>query len=67
MGIPNYESLNSTTYEYILEGVDSDWIFIDSKSELDFKSLEPGKYILKIRARDCNGELSEEAMIKIIV
>lgn len=65
--LPNYESLNSTTYEYILEGVDSDWIFIDSKSELEFKSLNPGKYILKIRARDCNGELSEEAMIKIIV
>lgn len=65
--LPNYESLNSTTYEYILEGVDSDWIFIDSKSELDFKSLDPGKYILKIRARDGNGELSEESMIKIIV
>ena len=65
--LPNYENINNTTYEYIREGIDSDWIYIDSKSSLDFKSLEPGKYILKLRARSSNGELTNETSINIRV
>lgn len=65
--LPNYEKLNNITYEYILEGIDSDWIYVDDKSSLDFKYLEPGKYILKLRARDGNGELTEETSINIRV
>lgn len=63
--LPNYESLNNITYEYMLEGIDSDWIYIDSRSSLDFKSLESGKYTLKIRARYCHGELSPETHMNI--
>lgn len=63
--LPNYESLNNITYEYMLEGIDSDWIYIDSKSSLDFKSLKSGKYTLKIRARYGHGELSPETHMNI--
>lgn len=28
--LPNYESLNNITYEYMLEGIDSRWIYIDT-------------------------------------
>ena len=65
--VPNYEKLNNITYEYMLEGIDSDWIYVDSKSTLDFKSLKSGKYILKLRARDAYGELTEETAINIRV
>lgn len=65
--LPYYERLNNITYEYILEGIDSDWIYIDSKSSLDFKALEPGKYILKLKARYPNGELTEETSVNIRV
>ena len=35
----------------MLQGIDNEWTFIDSKNNLELKSLEPGKYTLKIRAR----------------
>lgn len=65
--LPNYESLNSVTYEYMLEGIDSEWIYVDSQNSLDFKFLEPGKYKLKVRARDGHGELTKETIINIRV
>ncbi|MCF0146790.1 MAG: hypothetical protein HUJ77_00175 [Clostridium sp.] len=65
--LPNYESLNNTTYEYILEGLDKDWIYLDRTSEINIKSLEPGKYVLKVRARDGHGELTKEVSINIKV
>ena len=65
--LPDYEELNNISYEYILEGIDSNWIYIDSKSSLSFKSLEPGKYILKLRARYPDGDLTKETSINIRV
>ncbi|WP_195429843.1 sensor histidine kinase [Clostridium sp. D46t1_190503_E9] len=65
--LPNYERLNQITYEYMLKGVDSDWSYIESTSNLYFKSLEPGKYTLKLRARDGHGELTEETSMNIRV
>ena len=65
--LPIYENLNNITYEYMLEGIDSSWIYIDSQSSLKFKSLAPGKYTLKIRARDGHGELTQETSINIKV
>ena len=65
--LPNYEKLSNITYEYILEGIDTDWIYIDSQNSLEFKSLEPGKYTLKVRARDEHGELTKETRINIKV
>lgn len=65
--LPNYESLNNITYEYMLKGRDSDWIYVDKRSETNFRSLEPGKYTLKIRARDGHGELTKETSMNIRV
>ena len=65
--LPNYERINSITYEYMLEGFDSDCIYIDSRNQLDFKYLESGNYTLKIRARDGQGEKTKETSIKIRV
>ncbi len=65
--LPNYETLNNITYEYMLEGIDKDWIYIGSQSNLDFKSLDSGKYTLKVRARDGHGELTKETSINIRV
>ena len=49
----------------MLQGIDNEWTFIDSKNNLELKSLEPGKYTLKIRARNGNGELTDETSINI--
>ncbi len=63
--LPNYAGINNVTYDYMLQGIDNEWTFIDSKNNLELKSLEPGKYTLKIRARNGNGELTEETSINI--
>ena len=65
--LPIYENLNNITYEYTVEGRDSDWTYIDSRNTLNIKGLNPGKYTLKIRARDGNGSLTKETPINIRV
>ena len=65
--LPIYENLNTITYEYMLEGIDSDWIYVDSSNNLNFKSLDSGEYTLKIRARGIHGELTGETNVNIRV
>ncbi|MBQ3421264.1 MAG: hypothetical protein IJH34_06270, partial [Romboutsia sp.] len=65
--LPIYENLNNITYEYMIEGIDSDWIYLDNKSYLNIKTLDSGKYTLKIRARDGHGNLTKETSINIKV
>ena len=36
----------------MIEGIDSDWVYVDDNNNLSIKILKPGKYTLKIRARD---------------
>ena len=42
--LPIYENLNNITYEYMIEGIDKTWIYLDRKSYLNIKSLDSGKY-----------------------
>ena len=65
--LPIYENLNNITYEYMIEGLDSGWIYVDTESYLNIKSLDSGKYILKIRARDGHGNLTKETTMNIKV
>ena len=65
--VPDYENLNNITYEYMIEGIDSDWIYTEDKSFLGIRTLKPGKYTLKIRAKDGRGNISEETRMNIRV
>lgn len=65
--LPNYENLSQTSYEYMIEGLDTQWTYIDNKNFLDIKSLNPGRYTLKLRARDGHGNLTEETKMSIKV
>ncbi|MBQ9013217.1 MAG: hypothetical protein IJ094_06605, partial [Bacilli bacterium] len=65
--LPVYKNLNNITYEYMIEGLDSNWIYLDRKSYLNIKSLDSGKYTLKIRARDGHGNLTKETSMNIRV
>ena len=65
--LPNYRTLDNITYEYMIEGIDSDWVYVDDNNNLSIKILKPGKYTLKIRARDGHGNLTDEAHMNIRV
>ncbi|MBC5996766.1 hypothetical protein EAI30_06655 [Romboutsia ilealis] len=65
--LPNYQNLNYITYEYMIEGIDSEWKFLDYRNYLDIESLESAKYTLKLRARDGHGNLTDETIMNIRV
>ena len=65
--VPNYENLNKITYQYMIEGIDTEWVYLDSISYLSIKFLDPGKYKLKLRARDGHGNLTEETTMNLRV
>lgn len=65
--LPDYTNLGSITYEYMIKGLDSKWVYIDTKNDISIKSLNPGNYTLMIRARDGNGNLTEAISINLTV
>jgi len=46
----NYTSPQAVHYEYMLEGVDKDWIEMGSNREVNFAYLSPGEYIFKVKS-----------------
>ena len=45
----NYISTNQNTYQYQLEGFDTDWINSGDKTAITYTNLNPGEYTLRVR------------------
>lgn len=65
----HYAASNKNTFEYILEGVDKDWVSVDSKQRFaNYSQLRPGTYIFKLKSYNGDGlESSEIQEIEIII
>lgn len=64
----DFKNPDRNTYAYQLEGSSDDWITTSTRNSINFSSLPPGNYLLKIKA--WNAESAESTMIrelKIIV
>lgn len=60
--VPDYTNTKNITYYYMLEGVNEDWVKLDS-NYINNINLAPGDYSLKVKARNYNGvETSESKM-----
>ncbi len=46
-------------YAYMLEGVDPDWIFSDTRRYVTYSKLEPGQYTFKVKACNSDGVWNE--------
>jgi signal transduction histidine kinase len=44
-----------------LDGRDAEWTPFDSQAQLTISALSPGHYVLRVRARDSNGRISQPA------
>lgn len=55
----SYQRENSLKYEYILEGVNSDWVETENRS-VQFPMLPPGDYVFKVKAYNRSGVESEQ-------
>ncbi|MEG1423258.1 MAG: two-component regulator propeller domain-containing protein [Peptostreptococcaceae bacterium] len=61
--LPDYKNPKSTQYLYKLEGANDDWNLLES-NKINYSNLYPGKYTLKVKARNHNGMISEENSVK---
>jgi signal transduction histidine kinase/CheY-like chemotaxis protein len=59
-GAPSFGRESETVYQYFLEGVDKDWRDWSKQHEANYSSLGPGSYRFRVRARNLEGQISQE-------
>ncbi len=63
-----YTTPNHNTYQYILEGFNSDWVQAGIKREATFTNLDPGSYKFRVKGANSDGVWgTDEAFIKLII
>ncbi|MEZ4849535.1 MAG: ATP-binding protein [Bacteroidia bacterium] len=59
---PSFSEPEKTVYQYYLEGFDSDWSEWTDKSEKEYTNLPERNYSFRVRAKDVEGNISEEGV-----
>lgn len=62
----DYRFKNKIKYYYKLDGVDEFWNETYD-SEIIYNNLEPGKYKLRVKGKNCNGEMTEENSVSFTI
>lgn len=62
-----FERYPQTLFSYRLEGHDNNWSEASRQNSVSYKNLPPGKYTLKIRSREINGEWGKPATMDIMI
>lgn len=63
----DWSSLNQISYQYKVEGFDSDWSNPSKENSADYRNLPPGKYIFKLKARGKSGNWSKSLEYPFII
>lgn len=58
----DYFSGQNTAYEFYLQGYDSDWRAPQKENFIEYTALEPGDYVLQVRAKTINGKRDGEVV-----
>ena len=58
----SYNSSRDNRYAYFLEGFDSEWHEIGTRREVTFTNLDPGDYVLRVRASNNHGVWNDEGI-----
>ncbi len=66
--LASYIHPEENTFEYLIDGVEEQWIYLGNKHNLQIPELAPGHYSIFIRGRDFRGRLSENTLeIPIVI
>lgn len=65
--VPQYNRFVDVEYQYILEGFQSQWSQWNTKSEVNFKNLEPGEYTFRVRAKIANAAPENVAVYHFVI
>jgi signal transduction histidine kinase/DNA-binding response OmpR family regulator/ligand-binding sensor domain-containing protein len=57
---PFFEESSKTLYQYLMEGYDDDWSEWTSAASGNYPRMSPGRYTLKVRAKNVFGIISDE-------
>ena len=64
----HFANSKGNKYRYKLEGIDEDWIEVDSrKNNVQYSNLNPGQYKFRVMAASAYGIWSNEATIQFVV
>jgi len=63
----NYLFSEENEFKYILKGLDKNWKYLGNKSEINFASLRPGNYQLKVIGSNNDGYWNNEAACLTII
>ncbi|MBN2072297.1 MAG: SpoIIE family protein phosphatase [Candidatus Krumholzibacteriota bacterium] len=65
----DYYAPGKNKYAYMMEGLDKDWIYTDSSKRIaTYTTLQPGKYIFRVKGSNNDGIWNEEGVsIKITI
>ncbi|HLP46474.1 MAG TPA: triple tyrosine motif-containing protein, partial [Candidatus Kapabacteria bacterium] len=64
----DYNNPPKNQYKYMLEGLHKNWIYLGYQHNISFTGLEPGKYILRVKASNNDGIWNETGTsLKIII
>ena len=56
----NYFQSSKNSFAYKLEGFDDKWNYIDKERKVSFTNLDPGNYVLKVKASNNDGIWNEK-------
>ncbi|PDS26341.1 LuxR family transcriptional regulator [Flavobacterium branchiophilum] len=65
--VPQYNKFLDVEYQYVLVGLQNEWSEWSSKTTVNFKNLEPGDYVFKVKAKIANTNSENEAMYRFTI
>ncbi len=64
----NYTGKEKKEYAYMLEGFDQDWHDLGTKNNVTYTNMDPGKYVLKVRGLNNDGQWSSrQASVRLVL
>lgn len=67
IGLSSYYNPNTNKFQYLLDKFDNDWSAWQSNPRIRYVNLPEGNYVLKIRARNALGQVSEVTTFKFSI
>jgi hypothetical protein len=64
---PSYEGNSERAYQFYLENYDRGWSEWSAQTQKEYTNLKEGNYIFHVRARNSNGQTSQEALFRFSV
>ena len=62
-----FQKSNSTQYQYFVDNLTSEWSNWSAQSTITFPVIPPGKYTLRVRARNILGQITPEESINFTI